>query len=146
MGAVAWAIRQRSVSHPRSSNRTCRSPASGSPTGFTARYTESKLTARGFPPKQLFADSPRALIRSRKPSHRELDLPVGKLTPVFDNRHVAALRILIENLARLKARRVQGQGKSLSEKTVIRQPAEVTQFERPVSNVSWPFQCWRPLV
>src|SRR5215211_2536890 len=48
MGAVAWAIRQRSVSHPRSSNRTCRSPASGSPTGFTARYTESKLTARGF--------------------------------------------------------------------------------------------------
>src|SRR5438132_1078725 len=48
MGAVAWAIRQRSVSHPRSSNRTCRSPASGSPTGFTARYTESKLSARGF--------------------------------------------------------------------------------------------------
>src|ERR1035437_7685836 len=48
MGAVAWAIRQRSVSHPRSSNRTCRSPASGSPTGFTARYTESKPTARGF--------------------------------------------------------------------------------------------------
>src|SRR5258708_1467548 len=47
MGAVAWAIRQRSVSHPRSSNRTCRSPASGSPTGFTARYTESKRTARG---------------------------------------------------------------------------------------------------
>jgi hypothetical protein len=39
MGAVAWAIRQRSVSHPRSSNRTCRSPASGSPTGFTVRYT-----------------------------------------------------------------------------------------------------------
>jgi hypothetical protein len=48
MGAVAWASRQRSVSHPRSSNRTCRSPASGSPTDFTARYTESKRTARGF--------------------------------------------------------------------------------------------------
>jgi hypothetical protein len=30
MGAVAWAMRQRSVSHPRSSNRTCRFPASGS--------------------------------------------------------------------------------------------------------------------
>ena len=29
MGAVTWAIRQRPVSHPRSSNRTCRSPASG---------------------------------------------------------------------------------------------------------------------
>ena len=48
MGAVAWAIRQRSVSHPRSSNRTSRFPASGFPTGFTARHTESKLTARGF--------------------------------------------------------------------------------------------------
>ena len=35
MGAVAWAIRQRPVSHPRSSNRTCRFPASGFPTGFT---------------------------------------------------------------------------------------------------------------
>src|SRR5258708_10645116 len=35
MGAVAWAIRQRSVSHPRSSNRTCPIKASGSPTGFT---------------------------------------------------------------------------------------------------------------
>jgi hypothetical protein len=29
MGAVAWATRQRSVSHPRSSNRTCGFPASG---------------------------------------------------------------------------------------------------------------------
>ncbi len=39
MGAVAWAIRQRSVSHPRSSNRTCPIKASGSPTGFTVRHT-----------------------------------------------------------------------------------------------------------
>src|SRR5664279_2914939 len=39
---------QRACKAQRSSNRTCRSPASGSPTGFTARYTESKLTARGF--------------------------------------------------------------------------------------------------
>ena len=33
MGAVAWAIRQRSVSHPRSSNRTCRveSSSTGDP-------------------------------------------------------------------------------------------------------------------
>src|ERR1035441_3853418 len=29
-------------------NRTSRFQASGFPTGFTARYTESKLTARGF--------------------------------------------------------------------------------------------------
>src|ERR1035437_3031982 len=47
-GAVAWAIRQRSVSHPRSSNRTCPIKASGSPTGFTVRHTESKPTARRF--------------------------------------------------------------------------------------------------
>src|SRR5262245_4372950 len=40
MGAVAWAMRQRSVSHPRSSNRTCGFPASGSPTGFVVRHTE----------------------------------------------------------------------------------------------------------
>src|SRR5712692_9371540 len=47
MGAVAWAIRQRSVSHPRSSNRTCPIKASGSPTGFTERHTGSEPTARG---------------------------------------------------------------------------------------------------
>jgi hypothetical protein len=39
MGAVAGAVRQRPVSHPRSSNRPCRSPASGSPTGSTVRHT-----------------------------------------------------------------------------------------------------------
>ena len=53
------AIRQRSVPHPRSSNRTCRSPASGSPTGFTARYTESKLTARGFGTVSKLSFAPR---------------------------------------------------------------------------------------
>jgi hypothetical protein len=49
MGAVAWAMRQRSVSHPRSSNRTCRFPASGSPTGFTVRHTArgTKVGVRG---------------------------------------------------------------------------------------------------
>ena len=36
---MAWAMRQRSVSRPRSSNRTCGFPASGFPTGFTARHT-----------------------------------------------------------------------------------------------------------
>ena len=45
MGAVAWAMRQHAVSHPRSSNRTCRSPASGSPTGFTVRHTTGQLGA-----------------------------------------------------------------------------------------------------
>jgi hypothetical protein len=40
-GAVAWAIWRRSVSSPRSSNRTCRFPAFGFPTGFTVRHTGS---------------------------------------------------------------------------------------------------------
>src|SRR5262249_16723954 len=38
MGTVAWAMRQRSVSDPRSSNWKCGFPASGCPTGFTVRY------------------------------------------------------------------------------------------------------------
>ena len=46
MGAVAWSSRQRSVSHPHSSNRTCPIKASFSPTGFTVRHTGSKPTAR----------------------------------------------------------------------------------------------------
>ena len=47
MGAVAWAIRQRSVSHPRSSNPTCPIKASGSPVGFTEGHTASEPIARG---------------------------------------------------------------------------------------------------
>src|ERR1700757_4331968 len=39
-GAVAWAMWQHSVSCPRSSNRTCRFPASGFPTSFIVRHTE----------------------------------------------------------------------------------------------------------
>ena len=38
-------------------------------------------------------------IRSRQVSHGELDLAVGKLPPVFDNRRVSCLRKLIEDLA-----------------------------------------------
>jgi hypothetical protein len=36
---VAWAVRLRSVSSPRSLSRTCELPASGSPIGFTERLT-----------------------------------------------------------------------------------------------------------
>src|SRR4029077_7547400 len=42
-GAVAWAIRQRSVSLPRSSNRTGGFPASGFPIGFTMEHTDEKI-------------------------------------------------------------------------------------------------------
>jgi hypothetical protein len=47
---------------------------------------------------------PARLIRRRKASHREFDLAVGKLAPVFDNSHVTTCRIFVENLARLEAR------------------------------------------
>src|SRR4030095_13427087 len=51
MGASTDAKR-RPVSHPRSSNRTCGFPASGFPTGFTARLTNEgslgHLEATGF--------------------------------------------------------------------------------------------------
>ena len=55
MGAVAWAIRQRPVSHPRSSNRACRFPAPGFPTSFIEGHTGSDPTARGICPAN---DSP----------------------------------------------------------------------------------------
>src|SRR5215468_9736675 len=53
MGAVAWAMRQRPVSHPRSSNRTCRFPAFGFRTGFTERHTESNQPHAAFRSKCL---------------------------------------------------------------------------------------------
>ena len=40
-------MRQHSVFHPRSSNRACRFPAPGFPTGFTERHTGNESTARG---------------------------------------------------------------------------------------------------
>jgi hypothetical protein len=42
---VAWAMRQRSVSTPRSSNRTRRFPATGFPTGFIVGHTSPKMHA-----------------------------------------------------------------------------------------------------
>ena len=45
-GAVAWAMWQHSVSRPRSSNRTCRFPASGFPTSFIVRPTAVAEAAR----------------------------------------------------------------------------------------------------
>src|SRR6516162_9181053 len=47
--ARALTPKRRPVSHPRSSNRTCGFPASGFPTGFTARLTnEDSLDKRHF--------------------------------------------------------------------------------------------------
>ena len=41
------------------------------------------------------------LVRRRRPPHRELYQAVGKLPPVFDDRHVAADRVFVEDVARL---------------------------------------------
>ena len=57
-GAVAWAMRQRSVSRPRSSNRTCGFPASGFPTGFTARHTAGRRVRCVLPKQWAMADAP----------------------------------------------------------------------------------------
>jgi hypothetical protein len=56
-GAVAWAMWQHSVSCPRSSNRTCRFPASGFPTSFIVRHTE-KSSGRKRPLRGGFSPSP----------------------------------------------------------------------------------------
>jgi hypothetical protein len=58
------------VTHDRTnfgqSNRTCPIKASGSPTGFTVRHTESKLTARGFGTVSNSLSPLYALCRSNK--------------------------------------------------------------------------------
>ena len=65
-GAVAWAMRQRSVSRPRSSNRTCGLPASGFPTGFTARHTAARRVRCVLPKQWAMADAPNST--DRRPS------------------------------------------------------------------------------
>src|SRR4051794_20607338 len=51
-------MRQRSVSRPRSSNRTCGFPASGFPTGFTARHTAGGRVRCVLPKQWAMADAP----------------------------------------------------------------------------------------
>ena len=45
-------------------------------------------------------------VRSRQASHRELNLAVWSLPPVFDNRHVPSLGKLIDDFAGFQASRV----------------------------------------
>jgi hypothetical protein len=100
MGAVAWAMRHRSVSHPRSSNRTCRSPASGSLTGFTVWHTE-KITDR----KRQFArrvssfTSPSSKAHQKSGSFPPPALPgfIGRMTP-SDSRQCRRLQATLRPL------------------------------------------------
>ena len=68
MGAVAWAIWQRLVSHPRSSNWTCGFPASGFPTGFTVRPAIS-CQLRAANAQRVRVYSPRDTVRSDRSGH-----------------------------------------------------------------------------
>src|SRR5450631_3739121 len=64
MGAVAWAIRHRSISHPRSSNRTCPIKASGSALSLS-RPAQASLTLR---PAGLLSRLKRPLSRGSSPA------------------------------------------------------------------------------
>jgi len=78
MGAVAWAMRQRSVSHPRSSNRTCGFPASGSPTGFTVRHTEETNRKRHL--RGVFLPSPCDTVFSEGPGSHSVFAGLSPIT------------------------------------------------------------------
>jgi hypothetical protein len=105
MGAVAWAMRRRSVSHPRSSNRTCGFPASGSPTGFTARHTKQSTDRKRHVRGVLFLrlttqlslknpDHSRCLQAHRQsPSHRLLRKHTRSQGP-FLRRHYPASTVV----------------------------------------------------
>ncbi len=82
---MAWAVRHRSVSSPRSSNRTCGFPASGSPTGFTARHTvdgQCRLVSRD---EHRGASSTFALRQSSRRS-RPISLVLPGSSPITDPR------------------------------------------------------------
>src|SRR3974390_1731146 len=79
MGASTDAER-RPVSHPRSSNRTCGFPASGFPTGFTARLTNEGSLGH------LEA------TRLRVPKHHF----VAEVTGATRRHHILVLRLAIQ--------------------------------------------------
>jgi hypothetical protein len=45
-------------------------------------------------------------VPSRQVSHRELDLAIGKLPPIFDYRLVSSLRRFIEDFSGFKSSRI----------------------------------------
>src|SRR5450759_3962529 len=75
MGAVPWAIRQRSVSHPRSSNRTCRSPASGLYGAFFVKgasrhFSRPLHSILLFDPRREHSSVPTAYFHRRRAQRR----------------------------------------------------------------------------
>src|SRR5258708_22497380 len=72
MGAVAWAIRQRSVSHPRSSNRTCPIKASGL---YGAFFVKGASRHFGRPLHSILLFDPR---RELLPSRPHISIAVAR--------------------------------------------------------------------
>jgi hypothetical protein len=54
-----------------------------------------------------------ASARTRQMPPRELNMTIGELPPVFDDRHITRLRRLIEYFARLQPSRINRQGECL---------------------------------
>ena len=74
-------------------------------------------------------------VRGGQPPHREFDFSVGKLAPLFDDRHVTAGGECVKKFARLSARVLKGKGEGLAQKAIAIEPAKVAQFPRSIGDV-----------
>src|SRR5271169_1828897 len=83
----------------------------------------------------LRRSSGKASVRGRKTAHAELNLTVGKLTPVLDYGNESARRGLIDDFASLISGRVDGKRKSLRRvscgRHTVCQPAWANEHARP---------------
>jgi len=68
---------------------------------------------------------------------RKLDPAIGKLSPVFDDRHVAGSRVFAEDFARLRARIFHREREGFAQEAVGIEPAKVAEFPRSLSDVPW---------
>jgi hypothetical protein len=89
--------------------------------------------------------APACLICRRQPADRKFDLAVGKLAPVFHDRHVTVGRTFIENLARLKPGCLKRQYDGFVQEDVILPFAEVARTMQPVRDAARLFHCVVPM-
>ena len=81
---------QRSVSRPRSSNRTCGFPASGFPTGFAARHTAARRVRCVLPKQWAMADAPSST--DRRPSSPRGKAYAGVFRLIANHRSFGSLQ------------------------------------------------------
>src|SRR5882757_5678387 len=72
-------------------------------------FPPAQLLHRKFARRSLRTFETNARVFSPQVSHREFDLTVGKLPPVFDNSRISDLRKLIEDFAGFATSRVNRQ-------------------------------------